>query len=209
MLAKIIIAGSVIFAVLFFAVPFWWQTYYGRIGVFIFLVFATIFLVKDFWKKFSTFYIITGDKIIDVTQEKVLKRVVTEIEMENIEKIRVKKNFVRRKLFGVGDLIFGLKNGAGILVFYNVKNPLEIKKLIRSLIREKEEIVSQKGEECKVVGNESMEEKVPLTVAYYGEKLRKKDEENKSRNKNEDMIEEKKEEETDDKSLKLVKKNKI
>ena len=203
-LAKIVITGLILFAVLFFVFPFWWQTYYGRIGIFVFLIFATIFLVKDVWKKFSTFYIITGDKIIDVTQEKILKRVVTEIEMENIEKIKIKKNFVRRRIFGVGDLIFGLKNEAGILVFYNVKNPLEVKKTIQSLIREKDEIIGQKGEECKVVGNESAEEKVPLTVSYYGKKLKERNEKFGKKDEEKEM-----DNDLEEISLKLVKKNKI
>lgn len=186
-IAKIFITAAVLFALLFPTVPFWWQTYYGRIGIFIFFSVSLAFLIKDFWKKFATAYIITGEKLIDVTQEKILKRVVTEIEIENIEKIKIKKNFLRRKFFDVGDIIFGLKNEVGILVFYNIRSPLEVKKIINGLIEEKKEIVSQKGEECRVEGEASSEEKVPLTVSYFGEKLKQKNQEN----------------------LKIVKKNKI
>lgn len=185
--AKIFITATVLFILLFPTVPFWWQTYYGRIGIFIFFSVSVVFLVKDFWKKFATAYIITGEKLVDVTQEKVLKRVVTEIEIENIEKIKIKKNFLRRKLFNVGDIIFGLKNEVGILVFYNIRSPLEVKKIINGLIEEKKEIVNQRGEECRVEGEPSAEEKVPLTVSYFGEKLKQKNKEN----------------------LKIVKKNKI
>ncbi len=186
-LFKIAVTGLVLFVLLFPTVPFWWQTYYGRIGIFIFFSIAIIFLVKDFWKKFATVYVVTGEKLIDVTQEKILKRIVTEIGIENIEKIKIKKNFVRRRIFDVGDIIFGLKNEVGILAFYNIKSPEEIRKIINCLIDEKKEIVSQKGSECKVSGGEISEEKVPLTVSYYGEKLKQKKKEN----------------------LKLVKKNKI
>ncbi len=171
---KIVVTGLILFSLLFLAAPYWWQNYYGRIGLLIFLGLAITYLIQDYWKKFLTAYIVTGDSLIDVTQEKILKRVVTEIEIQNIDKIKIKRNFLRKKILNVGEIIFGLKEEGGILVFYHSKNPKEIKKLIKSLVKEREGIVKRKGSECRVVEKESEAEKVPLTFAYYGKKAEEK-----------------------------------
>lgn len=167
---KVIIAGIVLGAILTFSLPFWWENNWGRIGLAFFIVVGVSYCLVDFWKKFLTTYIVTPCRIVDITQEKILRRVITEINLEEVENVVLRKTGGFNKLFHRGNIIIELKNKKGILVLYNVGNPESVKDKITAVLQDTESIVSKGGEECNVVLKDDRTHSVPLTYSYYGDR---------------------------------------
>jgi len=144
--------------------PFWWNTREGKIALLIIGIIALVHIILNFWKKFLTAYIITPCRIIDVTQEKILSRIVTEINLEDIGEIRVKRGLLGRRIH------FKLKNNKGEIVFYNISHPVKIRDLILEAGSELSSRAQKEGEDCDVVLKDNRAYKVPLSYSYYGSK---------------------------------------
>ncbi len=153
-----------------FIIPLWWESKVGSVGLIISLVIVIVYLLVEWWKIFLTTYIITPCRLIDITQEKLLKRVITEIAVEEVDEIKIKTQSSFEKLVKKGSLIFKLFEEKGILVFYNIPNPENAQKILEELKNEKLEIVGKEKQECSVVVQNNKSEKVPLTYSYFGEK---------------------------------------
>lgn len=167
---KVIIAGAILNAILTFSWPFWWENKWGRIGLLIFIVAGVSYCLVDFWKKFLTTYIVTPCRIIDITQEKILRRVITEINLEEVGGVVLKKAGGLSKLLHKGNIIIKLKNKKGILVLYGVGNPEDVKEKIDTALQETKDIVSKEGKECNVVLEDNRTHSVPLAYSYYGDR---------------------------------------
>ncbi|MFH1183398.1 MAG: hypothetical protein V1690_04005 [Candidatus Moraniibacteriota bacterium] len=167
---KVITAGVILGAILTFSWPFWWENKWGRIGLVIFIIAGAFYCLLDFWKRFLTTYLVTPCRIIDITQEKILRRVITEINLEEIDEVVLRKISGLNKFFHKGNVLIKLQNKKGILVLYDLKNPEKVKDEIISLLEETESIVSQKGEECNVILKDNCTHSVPLSYSYYGDR---------------------------------------
>jgi len=167
---KLLIAGLLLAVILTFSQPFWWEGHWGRIGVMFFIAGAVIYAIFDFWKRFLTTYIITQCRLIDITQEKIFRRIITEVVVEEAEEIIIKNDSWLDKIFKKGDLIIKLKDKKGVLVFYSIKNPEIAKKILEGIKEETTKIVDKKGEECSVILKDNKTHNVPLSYSYYGEK---------------------------------------
>jgi|GEM_PF-1529204 len=167
---KILITGLILGFVLTFCWPFWWENRWGRTGIIIFSSAAIIYVLIDFWKKILTTYIITRGRLIDITQEKIFRRVITEVGVDEVDKVVVKQRFWWDRVLGRGNVIIKLKSQKGVLVFYDVKNPETIKTILEDVEKETLEILDKKGEECGVILKDDKTHKIPLNYSYYGKK---------------------------------------
>lgn len=167
---KVAIAGVVLGAILTFSLPFWWENKWGRICLVIFIVAGATYCLLDFWKRFLTTYLVTPCRVVDITQEKLLRRVITEINLEEIDEVVLRKVSGLNKFLHKGNVLIKLKNKKGILVLYDLKNPEKVKDEINGLLQETESIVSQPGEECNVILKDNRTHSVPLTYSYYGDR---------------------------------------
>lgn len=167
---KLIAAGLILGATITVSWPFWWENKWGRIGLVVFIIFGVSYCLLDFWKRFLTTYIVTPCRIVDITQEKLLRRVITEITLEEIERVVLKKAKGLNKLFNKGNVIIKLKGQKGILVLYNVGDPENLKEKINSALQDAQNIINKEGEECNVVLKDNATYSVPLTYSYYGDR---------------------------------------
>ncbi len=158
--------------------PFWWEEKWGRISVLVLVLLAFVYLLVSFWKRFLTSYIITKQRLIDITQEKIFRREMTEIKIEDIEKTVVKKTGFFDKIFQKGRIVLQLKNEEGLLVFYEVKSPEKIQEIIEEMRKKITDILGKKGQTCNVILKDSKAEKIPLKYTYYGDKKENKDHKN-------------------------------
>ena len=170
---KILLSGLVLGLALTFILPFWWENRWGRIGFIIFISGAVGYILYDSWKKFLTSYIITQCRLIDVTQEKFFRRVITEINTEEVDEAIVKQDSWWDKLFKKGNVIIKLNGQEGVLVFYDIKNPETVQNILEGIKKETREIVSKKGKECNIIMRDSKARHVPLSYSYYGDKKRR------------------------------------
>lgn len=171
---KILVAGIVLGLVLNFTLPLWWESRWGWIGIVIFVVGALGYIIFDFWNRFLTSYIITQCRLIDITQEKFFRRIITEIDINEIEEVIAKQRSWCDKIFKKGDVIIKLNEKKGVLVFYDVGNPARAQEILEDIKKETAEIIEKKGEECDVVLKDDREHKIPLSYSYYGEKAKMK-----------------------------------
>lgn len=195
---KVILVSLFLLLILYFVWPDWWDNYYGKLVAYLIVFFLVLYIFIKFWKKFLGAYLITPCRIIDVTQEGFLKRTITEIDIEDVDRVKIVTGLFQ-KIFKMGKIIIGLKEKKGILVFYDVKDPYYIEKLILEIKEEREKLLSKKGSECKIIMEENRAELVPLTYSYYGDKAKdhekgerpnskKKKNENKDKGENKDNI---------------------
>jgi len=166
--AKVLAAVLIPSLLLRFIRPFWWENRWSKIGIVIFVAAAVVYALLDLWKKILTTYIITQCRLIDITQEKIFRRVITEIDADEVEKVIVKQRFWWDKAIGRGNVIVKLKSQKGVLVFYDVKSPETIKTILDGMEKEAAEIIDQKGKECDVVLEDDKVHKIPLSYSYYG-----------------------------------------
>jgi len=170
---KVITASVVLGAAVTGLWPFWWENKWARIGLIVFIVGGVLYCLLDFWKRFLTTYLVTQCRVIDITQEKILRRVVTEINLEEIEEVIVRKTGGINKIFHKGNVLIKLNNKKGVLVLYDLKNPEQTKDTIVQLLEQTKEIINQKGEECNVTLQDNKTHSVPLSYAYYGDRKKR------------------------------------
>lgn len=149
---------------------FWWREKWGQAAVVILVFGALIYLLISFWKKFLTTYIITRCRLIDITQSGVLKREITEITLDEIEEARAIMRGLASKIFCTGRAAVKLKNGRGVVIFYDIKNPETVKEILEEVEKRVANIVGKRGRECNVVLKDNTVKKVPLSYSYYGER---------------------------------------
>lgn len=167
---KLLAVGMILGSALTLSFPQWWDGRWGRIGIIVFAIGAFGYTIFDFWNSFLTTYIITQCRIIDITQEKFFRRVITEIDINEVEEALVKQRSWWDRIFKKGDVIIKLKEEKGVLVFYGVHNPIKVQEILEEVKKETIEIIEKKGEECDVVLKDDKEHKIPLSYSYYGEK---------------------------------------
>ncbi|MBU2025217.1 MAG: PH domain-containing protein [Patescibacteria group bacterium] len=107
--------------------------------IIIFFILAVIYLGYLFVVWYLVNIVITTQRIIDINQKGLTKRVVTEISLEDISKISSLKEGVFQNLFNVGSLIIEVKEG-GKIVGFAVKNPQDIMSRLNQLRRDNEKI---------------------------------------------------------------------
>ena len=167
---KVILTGGILGMLITFSWPFWWENKWGRVGIVVFLVAAVLYCLLDFWKRFLTTYVVTPCRIIDITQEKILKRVITEISLEEIGDIIIKPGNWINKWLKKGNILIKLKDEKGVMVFYDILNPDKVKDILTGLQEETSSIINKKGEECDVIMKDDRKHAVPLTYSYYGDR---------------------------------------
>jgi len=153
-----------------FAFPFWWGTKEGQIGITACFGIISVVTVLKYWKYFLTTYIVTPCRVVDVTQEKVLSRVITEVNLEDLDEVVAKRKPFFGWIIGRGNIYLRLKNKKGEIVLFNVKSPRKLKESIEKIKNDLVNKVSKEGEECDVTLTDDKEYKVPLTYSYYGDK---------------------------------------
>ena len=171
---KILVIGLVLGLVLSLTLPLWWKEHWGRIGIIVFVVGAFGYAIFDFWNRFLTSYIITQCRLIDITQEKFFRRVITEIDINEVEEVIVKQRFWWNKILNKGDAIIKLNEKKGVLVFYDVWSPARVQKILEDIKKETSEIIEKRGAECDVILKDDQEHKIPLSYSYYGERAEMK-----------------------------------
>jgi len=167
---KFLIFGTVLGLTLFFVSPFWWEGSVGRIGLILFFLMGFLYLAFSWWKMALTNYIITPCRIIDITQEKILKRMITEIPIEEIAELKIKTRSKLESFLGRGSLIIKIIENKGVLVLYDIPRPEEALLKLEKLKNETKEIVEKEKLGCSVVIENNKEQKIPLTYSYFGEK---------------------------------------
>jgi hypothetical protein len=80
------------------------------------------YLVYKFTVWYSVCLIITTQRIIDVNQKTLTKRIVTEVQLADIEKVLTYESNFFLNFLNVGNLVIQVKNG-GKIVFANVHDP--------------------------------------------------------------------------------------
>jgi len=170
---KVIVGVAVLALILSFLFSGWWETRWGRIFLIVILALAFIYILIDFWNRFLTANIITQCRLIDITQEKFSRRVITEIDLDEVEEIIIKQSWWD-KLFGKGHAVIKLKNNKGVLVYYDVHNPEKVKEILEGVQKETSQIMEKEGKECDVILKDDQEHKIPLSYAYFGEKAKQK-----------------------------------
>jgi len=170
---KIIIGGAAAALVLTLVLPAWWESHWGRIGLIVALAAALVYAIINFWNRFLTTYLITQCRLIDITQEKFFRRVITEIDSDEVEEVIVKQSWWDR-LFGKGNAIIKLKNDKGVLVYYDIHKPETVREILEGRQKETAEIMERESKECDVILKDDQEHKIPLSYAYYGEKAQQK-----------------------------------
>lgn len=173
-LIKTLAIGLIMFLILTFIWPSWWTSRVGKIGVVVLILSVFVYAIFDFWNRFLTTYIITRCRLIDITQEMFVRRVITEIDINEVEETIVKQRSWWDRLYHKGDVIIKLKENKGVLVFYDIANPTKVKDILEEINKETSEIIEKGGEECDVVLKDDKEHKIPLSYAYYGEKAKTK-----------------------------------
>ena len=88
--------------------------------------------------------VVTSQRIIDINQVGLTKRVVTEVALRDISRISALKEGLFQNLFNVGALVFDVREG-GRIVFFGVKKPEELMSRI-NVLRHQKQYASQ-GEE--------------------------------------------------------------
>jgi hypothetical protein len=171
---KIVFGIAILALILTFALPGWWDNRWGRIGIIIGAAAALIFVVIDFWNRFLTTYIITQCRLVDITQEKFFRRVITEIDLDEVEEVIIKQTSWWNQLFSTGHAIVKLKDEKGVLVYYDVFKPERVREILEGMQQETSEIIEKKGKECDVILKDDREHKVSLSYSYYGEKAKHK-----------------------------------
>jgi len=193
---KVLATGLVLGLIFTLSWPFWWQGRWGKIIITVFVFAALAYLLLDFWKKYLTTYIITQCRIIDITQEKIFRRMITEISLDEIEETIIKQNHWWDKALKRGDVIVKLKSKKGVMVFYSIRNPELVQSILGEIEEETAKIVDKKGKECDVILEDNRVKTVPLSYSYYGEEgvkgaatdKEKEKEEGKEQSRSENLI---------------------
>jgi len=198
--------GSVLLLVAFVGLltkiwPTWWENKWGVLGLVFVMVVDFLSLAVNLWKKFLTTYIVTNSRVIDITQEKILQRAITEISLSEIEEAKVKPQSWWEKINGRGNIILKLQDRKGTIIFYNIKDPEKTLETLKETKEAINKILRQEGEECNVLEQGEEEQKVPLTYSYFGEKGKTVENDDNDDSEGEEMKE--------NGELKIVKKNKI
>lgn len=173
-LLKILATGLIVFLILTFSWPFWWSGHWGKIAIVVFVLGVFGYAIYDCWNRFLTTYIITQCRVIDITQEMFFRRVITEIDVKEAGETIVKQRSWWDRFYNKGDLIIKLSNGKGVLVFYDIVDPVRVQGILDELNKEASDIIEKRGEECDVILKDDKEHQVPLSYAYYGDKAKEK-----------------------------------
>jgi len=170
---KIIVGGTLLALVLNLLLGAWWESHWGRVGLIVVVAAALAYILIDFWNRFLTTYIITQCRLVDITQEKFFRRVITEIDLDEVEEVIVKQTWWDR-LFGKGHVLIKLKSDKGALAYYDIHAPERVREILEGVQKETTEIMGKEGKECDVILKDDREHKVPLSYSYYGEKAKQK-----------------------------------
>lgn len=156
--------------IIFFLMPFWWEDKFGRIGLLVFLSLGFLYILFKVWKMALTNYIITPFRIIDITQEKVLKRVITEIPLEEVCDFEVQEKNWFDKMCKKGSLVIKVAENKGKIIFHDIPEPEKAFLELEKIRKDKSEIISREKQPCSVILESNKIQKVPLTYSYFGVK---------------------------------------
>ena len=167
---KAAVAILLIILFVFVVWPLWWEEKWGRLGLVFLILVGSLYVLLDYWKRFLTAYIITRCRLIDITQEKINHREITEIGLEEVDDIVVKKSGLWDKIMKKGRIVIKVKGGKGVLVFYDVKKPERVEEVFKQIQEDIANIVDKEGKECSVILEDDKTHRVPLSFSYYGDK---------------------------------------
>ncbi|MBD3244992.1 MAG: hypothetical protein GF335_03300 [Candidatus Moranbacteria bacterium] len=100
------------------------------------LIFSIAFLIFKFVVWYSTCITITDERVIDINQKDLTRRMVTEALLSDISNLAIYKEGIWAGLFNIGTLIIEIKEG-GKIVAFNVKDPEGLMHAINQLRKEK------------------------------------------------------------------------
>ena len=86
------------------------------------VILAIIFLAYKFLIWYLVSMVITTERIIDISQESLTRRTVTEVALGDIYQISAYKEGIFQSIFNLGNLVLEVEDG-GKIVGFNLKNP--------------------------------------------------------------------------------------
>lgn len=103
------------------------------------LLFASVYFLSlylFFYAQFIDFYLdiwtVTNDRIIDIEQHGLFHRVITELDLFQIQDVTAHVKGVIPTLFGYGNLVIKTASTTSTIIFYNIPNPNRVREqLIR------------------------------------------------------------------------------
>ncbi len=113
---------------------------------------AWLFMFSNFVDYYLDAWVVTNDRILNIEQEGLFKRTVSELDLLNIQDITSEVHGVLPFFFGYGDVQIQTAAEQGRFVFEQVPGPEEIRKRLLVLVEEEQKkirSVNRKAEELK------------------------------------------------------------
>ena len=149
---KIVLIGSLGFYLALFAAPvilyFLFQNYLPMIladklwypilvlGLSVYYFSCWIFLFAAFLDYYLDFWVITNDRLLNIEQEGVFARTISELDLYKIQDATSEVKGILPSLFGYGDVHIQTAGEVGRFELKQIPNPHEIRKLIMDLAEE-------------------------------------------------------------------------
>lgn len=139
LLRSLIIAAVAVSVYAFFPENNWRSILAAAIGAL-----ALVFFFYNLVVWYLVSLVVTSQRIIDINQVGLMKRVVTEVALRDILRVSALKEGLFQNLFNVGALVFDVREG-GRIVFFGVKKPEELMSRI-NILRHQKQYASQDEE---------------------------------------------------------------
>jgi len=113
-----------------------------------------LFMFSNFVDYYLDAWVVTNDRILNIEQEGLFNRTVSELDLLNIQDITSEIHGVLPFFFGYGDVQIQTAAEQGRFVFEQIPKPEEVRKRILTLVEEEQKkmrSVSRKAEEIKTL----------------------------------------------------------
>jgi hypothetical protein len=113
------------------------------VALFLWYMIATAFAFEAFLSWFFNVDIVTTERLVDVNFANLIYREITDVDLEQIQDVKVRVGSVIRTIFKYGDVLIQTAAENSGVIFEAIPNPDEAARIIREL-REAEEIENLK-----------------------------------------------------------------
>lgn len=122
-----------IIAGFFLLYPLIYQGMWGRIGLTVLLIFGAVILTRTIILNRMNVFVLTSERVIDIDQQGMFSRVVSECLYQNIQEMSFRVTGVLGTLFHVGTLMVHTSGDRADLHISGIKDPQRVQELISKI----------------------------------------------------------------------------
>ena len=132
-ISKIILPIILIIGPFFFLWPLFQMGNIGIIIFFLLIISGLFILIRNLFIWYFKILVVTNQKIVDIDQQRLLHKIVSDIPLEKIQDIFYRIKGLNQTLTGVGDIQIVLTDNKTRIELENIKQPQKIQQIILQL----------------------------------------------------------------------------